>query len=109
MFGALLEFAVVNYVSRQDAHKADRKRKLGLGTSGKRKRKPWEIAQGDSGIDSDDMEDGFPRRLAAGNGNFPKAIKGNPKRRPVSMNFIKRWLSRFPTRSKKVISWSMEC
>lgn len=27
VFGALLEFAVVNYVSRQDAHRADRKRK----------------------------------------------------------------------------------
>lgn len=105
VFSALLEFAVVNYVSRQDAHKADRNRRKALGTSGRR-RKKWEPKNGngmDSGIDSDDIDsDAFLRRTGmvdfsvGGNAKVHKLIPGS------TPNFIRRWLNRFPTRSKRV-------
>lgn len=106
VFTALLEFAVVNYVSRQDAHKADRNRRKALGTSGRRKKK-WESRNGngmDSGIeDSDDIDsDAFLRRTGmvdfsvGGDAKVHKLIPGS------APNFIRRWLNRFPTRSKRV-------
>ncbi|RWS30047.1 glutamate-gated chloride channel 1 protein-like protein [Leptotrombidium deliense] len=102
VFGALLEFAVVNYVSRSDAHKLGRK-------GGARRpiltkvRKKWEPTPGkDSGIESDDLDDGpveYARALGA---------TKIPKDRKCSFPFGS-WLSRFPTRSKRIDVMSRIC
>lgn len=117
VFGALLEFAVVNYVSRQDAHKAaDRKRRADMDNTVKKvKQRKWDPVNngggGDSGIDSDDpLDEGLPRRRSnaptLGRKGVLKSITTGRSTRPDGSrergNFISRWLSRFPTRSKRV-------
>lgn len=103
VFSALIEFAVVNYVSRQDAHKADRKRRKNLGSSGPMKNRNLAFAgKGngmDSGIDSDDIDsDSVFKRTRNGNySNGTSLMK--PDHAP---NFIRKWLNRFPTRPKRV-------
>ena len=103
VFSALIEFAVVNYVSRQDAHKADRKRRKNLGSSGPLENRNLPFAgKGngmDSGIDSDDI-DSDPVFKRTRNGNYSNRISlMNPDYAP---NFIRKWLNRFPTRPKRV-------
>lgn len=103
VFSALIEFAVVNYVSRRDAHKADRKRRKNLGSSGPNKNRNLAFARKgngmDSGIDSDDI-DSDPVFKRTRNGNYSNGMfLMNPDYAP---NFIQRWLNRFPTRCKRV-------
>ena len=70
------------------------------------------MKNGDSGIDSDDLmssdENGFLRRSASGSNGLEFSLIGG-KRKILSRNaskggpnFVRRWLNRFPTRSKKV-------
>ena len=92
VFGALLEFAIVNYVSRMDAMRLDRKRKRPTIPGARKKYKGGK----DSGIDSDDLDDshmGYAKTLGA-----VKLSKKNKQR----SGWIKSWLSRFPTRSKQI-------
>lgn len=102
VFSALIEFAVVNYVSRQDAHKADRKRRKNLGSFAPQKRNSPFAAKGngmDSGIDSDDI-DSDPVFKRTRNGNYSNStFLMSPNFTP---NFIRKWLNRFPTRPKRV-------
>ncbi|KAI1289871.1 Glutamate-gated chloride channel [Halotydeus destructor] len=103
VFGALLEFAVVNYVSRQDAHRVGNRKRHA--DSDRRKKKWAEAGIGgpDSGIDSDDpmAESTFTARQRASD-ILAKAAGLTPKAPRPGSNFIARWLNRFPTRSKRV-------
>lgn len=107
VFCSLIEFSVVNYVSRQDAHKADRKRTQAALTSKTRKRlSRWESERSggpDSGVESDDIEDMISGRDGFMDFSSHYSMKPSqiliPKAPP---NFLRSWLDRFPTRSKKV-------
>ncbi|XP_053206184.1 glutamate-gated chloride channel-like [Panonychus citri] len=94
VFGALIEFAIVNYVSRTDAVKAGKQRlRRNQGIVGARKK--FDTAK-DSGIESSDVEDGPI--------GYAKALGSTklPRKRPPKGNFFSSWLSRFTTRSKKI-------
>lgn len=108
VFSSLIEFSVVNYVSRQDAHRADRKRSQGLFSSKKRKRVgKWESESSgarDSGVESDEIEEMISQ---ARDGVFEFSGYGHAKPSRITMpkaapNFLRAWLNRFPTRSKRV-------
>lgn len=108
VFCSLIEFSVVNYVSRQDAHKADRKRRQGIFSSKKRKRAgKWESESSgarDSGVESDEIEE-MISQARDGVLDFSGYYHSKPSRILIptaSPNFLRAWLNRFPTRSKKV-------
>jgi hypothetical protein len=98
----------VNYVSRQDAHKADRKRRQGIFASKKRKRAGrWESESSgarDSGVESDEIEE-MISQARDGVLDFASLYHSKPSRimmPKAAPNFIRAWLHRFPTRSKRV-------
>lgn len=108
VFCSLIEFSVVNYVSRQDAHKADRKRRQGIFSSKKRKRAgKWESESSgarDSGVESDEIEE-MISQARDGAMDFSSLYHSKPSRITMpkaAPNFLRAWLDRFPTRSKKV-------
>ncbi|XP_053214290.1 glutamate-gated chloride channel-like [Panonychus citri] len=80
VFGALLEFALVNYASRSDAHRAARE------FNGMRYQRRWDK---DGNVISD--ETSYALR--------PLVIKGNEY---SNKNIFSRWWSKFPTRSKRI-------
>jgi len=105
VFSALMEFAVVNYVSRHDRHQGKRAQAAAAFQGTKRKRvTKWDIdsKNNDSGCESDDID----QLMQPQNGlmdftqPYPK-----PRKIPVTDSnpgFIRRWLDKFPTRSKRV-------
>lgn len=112
VFSALLEFAVVNYVSRQDKRQ-ERRQRAEMGAAPiikKRKREStstkWESSDSngarDSGVESDDVDEMLQPRNSMMDFTTPYP---KPRRIPVTTsnpNFIRRWLNRFPTRAKRV-------
>ncbi|KAK3890778.1 hypothetical protein Pcinc_005293 [Petrolisthes cinctipes] len=121
VFGALLEFALVNYASRSDKHREKMKEKL-------KEHKQWEMAQAAAleAALSDQAEDGHtfpmpappprPRRLMDYLMSKTKPLvsrhnggMGGDKGHPCEIhlaaprkNCCRTWLSKFPTRSKRI-------
>ncbi|XP_075678925.1 glutamate-gated chloride channel-like isoform X1 [Dermatophagoides pteronyssinus] len=102
VFGALLEFALVNYASRSDAHRAALKQQQAA-LAAQRK---WDIEHGSSLENEhvDDRNTAFAMRpLVRQHGDYTGEklraceVHVMPKR-----NWCKRWLSKFPTRSKRI-------
>ncbi|KAJ6225917.1 hypothetical protein RDWZM_004462 [Blomia tropicalis] len=103
VFGALLEFALVNYASRSDAHRAALKQQQ-VAFAAQRK---WDLEH--AALEADHIDDrsasAFAMRpLVRQHGDFHgekmRACEVHvtlPKR-----NWCKRWLSKFPTRSKRI-------
>ncbi|XP_064471015.1 glutamate-gated chloride channel-like isoform X3 [Ornithodoros turicata] len=94
VFGALLEFALVNYASRSDAHRQNMQ---------KQKRK-WEL---EPPVDSDHLEDGtttFAMPLVHHHGDMhaEKLRQCEVHMKTPKTNVCKAWLSKFPTRSKRI-------
>lgn len=104
VFSALLEFAVVNYVSRQDGHRAKRAQAAMGGRKRKRVSK-WDIDENggkDSGLDSSDIDDLMQPQNSLNEFTTPYP---KPRKIPVTdsnPNFIRKYLNRFPTRSKRI-------
>ncbi|XP_054153951.1 glutamate-gated chloride channel-like isoform X1 [Oppia nitens] len=127
VFGALLEFALVNYASRSDAHRAALKQQQAAFAA----QRKWEVEQ--SHMDADHIEDGSagfamrplvrhqgmggPVGVGGGGGGGggggvnvnigvdPHLDKLRACEIHVSLpkkNWCKRWLSKFPTRSKRI-------
>jgi anionic glutamate receptor len=102
VFGALLEFALVNYASRSDAHRAALKQQQAAFAA----QRKWDIEH--SAIDSDHIEDGsaaFAMRPLVRHHGDPHGEKLRACEIHVSLpkkNWCKRWLSKFPTRSKRI-------
>ncbi|OTF75489.1 Neurotransmitter-gated ion-channel-like protein [Euroglyphus maynei] len=102
VFGALLEFALVNYASRSDAHRAALKQQQAA-LAAQRK---WDLEHGTS-LENEHIDDrnaAFAMRpLVRQHGDYAGEklraceIHVMPKR-----NWCKRWLSKFPTRSKRI-------
>ncbi|KAH9506714.1 glutamate-gated chloride channel isoform X1 [Dermatophagoides farinae] len=102
VFGALLEFALVNYASRSDAHRAALKQQQAA-LAAQRK---WDLEHG-TALETEHMDDrnaAFAMRpLVRQHGDYAGEklraceIHVMPKR-----NWCKRWLSKFPTRSKRI-------
>nr|XP_027194799.1 glutamate-gated chloride channel-like [Dermatophagoides pteronyssinus] len=84
VFGALLEFALVNYASRSDVHHAAAKQQ-------RQRLAKWNMEQA--------MLEGNNIELAAYGLRPGCEIHMAPPRRK---NWCKRWLSKFPTRSKRI-------
>ena len=106
VFCSLIEFSVVNYVSRQDAHRADQKRRQGIFSSKKRKRAgKWESESSgarDSGVESDEIEE-----IMGQDGALDFSSLYHSKQSRITMphtppSLLRVWLNRFPTRSKRV-------
>ncbi|XP_074596834.1 glutamate-gated chloride channel-like isoform X2 [Brevipalpus obovatus] len=100
VFTALLEFAVVNYVSRSDAHRAGNRRRARPTMIGARKK--YDSGK-DSGIDSSDVEEGaigFARSL--GTKPLHRHATKLPKKKKPKRSFYNWWVSRFTTRAKKI-------
>ncbi|XP_045134993.1 glutamate-gated chloride channel-like isoform X7 [Portunus trituberculatus] len=104
VFGALLEFALVNYASRSDKHREKLKEKL------KEQKKQWEMehaaaleaALQEAGEDGHTF--GMKPLVSRHNGGM-----GGDKSRPCEIhlaaprqNCCRTWLSKFPTRSKRI-------
>ncbi|XP_076309353.1 glutamate-gated chloride channel-like isoform X1 [Tachypleus tridentatus] len=96
VFGALLEFALVNYASRTDMHKQ----------AAKQQRK-WDIEH--SSLDTDHMEDGAttfamkPLVHHRGDMHSDKVHQCEVHMKPPkSINPCKAWLNKFPSRSKRI-------
>lgn len=107
VFFSLIEFAVVNYVSRQDVHRADKKRSQGMFSKKRKRTGKWESESSgarDSGVESDEIEEMISQ---ARDGVFEFSGYGHAKPSRITMpkaapNFLRAWLNRFPTRSKRV-------
>ncbi|KAK3884669.1 hypothetical protein Pcinc_011083 [Petrolisthes cinctipes] len=103
VFGALLEFALVNYASRSDKHREKMKEKL-------KEHKQWEMAQAAAleAALSDQAEDGhtFPMKpLVSRHNGGMGGDKGHPCEIHLAAprkNCCRTWLSKFPTRSKRI-------
>ncbi|XP_074598820.1 glutamate-gated chloride channel-like isoform X2 [Brevipalpus obovatus] len=91
VFGALLEFALVNYASRSDAHRAAR------GINGIRYQRRWDK---EGNIISDDAAYAMHTLFAKSH-----EIHANDPNK----NFLSRWWSKFPTRSKRIDITSRIC
>ncbi|XP_049271586.1 glutamate-gated chloride channel isoform X6 [Rhipicephalus sanguineus] len=128
VFGALLEFALVNYASRSDSHRQNMQ---------KQKQRKWEL---EPPLDSDHLEDGattfamvssgepaglmartwppppLPPNMAAGSAqagarplvhhhgelHADKLRQCEVHMKTPKTNLCKAWLSKFPTRSKRI-------
>ncbi|RWS21156.1 Glutamate-gated chloride channel-like protein [Leptotrombidium deliense] len=93
VFGALLEFALVNYASRSDAHRAALKQQSTSHSNNK-----WNI---ESGINRGAPDDTFitkPCLRRTRNENEFNICELHTK----SGGCWKRWMSKFPTRSKRI-------
>lgn len=97
VFSALIEFAVVNYVSRADAARMGirRRRPTMIGA-----RKKYDSCK-DSGIDSSDLEDAGEYAKSLGNYAGVNYLRKGRKRTRNS-SFWNFWYSRLTTRSKKI-------
>ncbi|KAJ6225911.1 hypothetical protein RDWZM_004456 [Blomia tropicalis] len=82
VFGALLEFALVNYASRSDVHQAAAKQQ-------QQRVAKWNLEQA---------------LMESGNQDLPYGMRGCEIHMPAprKKNWCKRWLSKFPTRSKRI-------
>lgn len=101
VFGALLEFALVNYASRSESHRQNMQ---------KQKRK-WEL---EPPMESDHLEDGtttFAMPLVHHHGDMhaDKLRQCEVHMKTPKTNLCKAWLSRFPTRSKRIDVVSRIC
>ncbi|CAG2162727.1 unnamed protein product [Oppiella nova] len=107
VFGALLEFALVNYASRSDAHRAALKQQQASFLA----QRKWDVEH--SQVDSDHIEDGsaaFAMRPlvrhhtpgGTGNAHDEKLRACEIHVSLPKKNWCKRWLSKFPTRSKRI-------
>ncbi|CAM1293083.1 GLRA3 (predicted) [Pycnogonum litorale] len=94
VFGALLEFALVNYASRSDVHRQNATAQ-----------RNWDLEHANLDV-SDHIEDG-PTTFAM----KPLMRRGGPSAEKVrecevhmqpKTNFIKTWVNKFPTRSKRI-------
>ncbi|XP_075749547.1 glycine receptor alpha 1 isoform X8 [Rhipicephalus microplus] len=96
VFGALLEFALVNYASRSDSHRQNTQ---------KQKQRKWEL---EPPLDSDHLEDGATtfamRPLVHHHGELhaDKLRQCEVHMKTPKTNLCKAWLSKFPTRSKRI-------
>ncbi|KAH9388852.1 Glycine receptor subunit alpha-3 [Tyrophagus putrescentiae] len=85
VFGALLEFALVNYASRSDVHQAAAKQQ-------QQRLAKWNLEQA---LHSESGANGV---------ELPYGMRGCEVHMapPRKKNWCKRWLSKFPTRSKRI-------
>ncbi|XP_054155655.1 glutamate-gated chloride channel-like [Oppia nitens] len=92
VFGALLEFALVNYASRSDVHQAAAKQQQQVA----QRQAKWNIEHStmEAGGNGDETTYGL-----RGDGYRSCEIHAKPNKRK---NWCKRWLSKFPTRSKRI-------
>ncbi|XP_015790733.1 glutamate-gated chloride channel isoform X1 [Tetranychus urticae] len=114
VFGALLEFALVNYASRSDAHRAAQRRAAAPPPPSQPpiRRKSLDIEQIPFDPESYENEPlAFPKKpLVRGVDNLAEKLRvceihsGPPNRNPIS-----RWLARFPSRSKQIDVLSRIC
>ncbi|XP_076322621.1 glutamate-gated chloride channel-like [Tachypleus tridentatus] len=95
VFGALLEFALVNYASRSQIRQAPKKQRK------------WDIEH--SGLDPDHLEDGATTFAMKPLVHHHDNINNDKFRQcevhmqsPKSINPFKAWLNKFPTRSKRI-------
>ncbi|XP_022258788.1 glutamate-gated chloride channel-like [Limulus polyphemus] len=95
VFGALLEFALVNYASRSQLRQAPKKQRK------------WDIEH--SGLDPDHLEDGATTFAMKPLVHHHDNIHNDKFRQcevhmqpPKSINPFKAWLNKFPTRSKRI-------
>ncbi|XP_071525784.1 glutamate-gated chloride channel-like isoform X4 [Panulirus ornatus] len=104
VFGALLEFALVNYASRSDKHREKMKEKM------KEQKKQWEAehAAALEAVMHEQAEDGHTfamKPLVSRHNGGMGTEKGRPCEihlQPPRKNCCKTWLSKFPTRSKRI-------
>lgn len=101
VFGALLEFALVNYASRSESRRQNMQ---------KQKRK-WEL---EPPMESDHLEDGtttFAMPLVHHHGDMhaDKLRQCEVHMKTPKTNLCKAWLSKFPTRSKRIDVVSRIC
>ncbi|KAI1289769.1 Glutamate-gated chloride channel [Halotydeus destructor] len=106
VFGALLEFALVNYASRSDAHRAVQKKQQAAALAAQRKN---DIEHGPFEGDNNGVP--FPgAALAFQKQPLVRRVEDLAEKlraceihsSPPNTNCCKRWLSRFPTRSKRI-------
>lgn len=96
VFGALLEFALVNYASRSDAHRQNQKQQ----------RKQWELEH--AALEADHLEDGGttfamkPLVHHPGDLHSEKVRQCEVHMQSPKVNLCKAWLSKFPSRSKRI-------
>ncbi|KAL7645031.1 UNVERIFIED_CONTAM: hypothetical protein RMT77_003401 [Armadillidium vulgare] len=97
VFGALLEFALVNYASRSDMHREQLKKQ----------RRHWEMEQ--QALEAEQMEDGgthFAMRplvqIQSDGISLDKVRQCEIHMQPPPRHFCKSWLSKFPSRSKRI-------
>ncbi|XP_071044107.1 glutamate-gated chloride channel-like isoform X2 [Parasteatoda tepidariorum] len=96
VFGALLEFALVNYASRSDAHKKSAK---------EQQKKQWELEH--AALEADHLEDGattFAMPLVHHHGDLhaEKMRQCEVHMKSPKVNLCRRWMNRFPSRSKRI-------
>ncbi|XP_042884812.1 glutamate-gated chloride channel-like isoform X5 [Penaeus japonicus] len=105
VFGALLEFALVNYASRSDKHREKLKEKL------KEQKKQWEVehAAALEAVMAEQAEDGHSAFAMKPLVSRHNGGMGGEKTRPCEIhlqaprkNCCRSWLSKFPTRSKRI-------
>lgn len=106
VFSALIEFAIVNYVSRADAARAGHKRKRPAMNGA---RKKYDDSK-DSGIESSDVEQGRNKsNKDQFNASMPQTVKKTEKPKSITQTLHAWWVSRFTTRSKKIDVTSRVC
>ncbi|KAG8178491.1 hypothetical protein JTE90_023420, partial [Oedothorax gibbosus] len=96
VFGALLEFALVNYASRTDEHKKKDK---------EQQKKQWELEH--TALEADHLEDGattFAMPLVHHHGDLhaEKMRQCEVHMKSPKVNLCRRWMNRFPSRSKRI-------
>ncbi|KAG8178490.1 hypothetical protein JTE90_023420, partial [Oedothorax gibbosus] len=97
VFGALLEFALVNYASRTDEHKKKDK---------EQQKKQWELEH--TALEADHLEDGAttfamkPLVHHHGDLHAEKMRQCEVHMKSPKVNLCRRWMNRFPSRSKRI-------
>uniref|UniRef100_A0A2S2RAW7 Glutamate-gated chloride channel n=1 Tax=Sipha flava TaxID=143950 RepID=A0A2S2RAW7_9HEMI len=95
VFGALLEFALVNYASRSDTHRDDMSKKCDLERS-----VSLDVGDYEDGPNSFNMKPLMRPELMMSRDKMSQIIHQTP---PMEQNSCwKSWMSKFPTRSKRI-------
>ncbi|KAF0762839.1 Uncharacterized protein FWK35_00008807 [Aphis craccivora] len=95
VFGALLEFALVNYASRSDTHRDDMSKKRDL-----ERTVSMDVGDYEDGPNSFNMKPLMRPELMMSRDKMSQIIHQTP---PMEKNSCwKSWMSKFPTRSKRI-------
>ncbi|XP_061725512.1 glutamate-gated chloride channel isoform X6 [Cydia pomonella] len=94
VFGALLEFALVNYASRSDMHRENMKKT--------RREMEAATANLDAASDLLDTDSNATFAMKPLRGGEPKMRQCEVHMNPARKNCCRLWMSKFPTRSKRI-------